>query len=51
MFSLGKVLQDKGYDTVFLYGGRGFFDDMNAFFAQNGYRTIGPGRSNTPTAP
>lgn len=40
MFSIGKVLQDNGYDTVFLYGGRGFFDNMNAFFTHNGYRTI-----------
>lgn len=40
MFSLGKVLRDNGYDTAFLYGGRGFFDNMNAFFTQNGYRTI-----------
>lgn len=40
MFSLGKVFQQKGYDTVFLYGGRGYFDNMNAFFSGNGYRTI-----------
>lgn len=40
IFSLGKVLHDNGYDTVFLYGGRGFFDNMNAFFAGNGYRVI-----------
>jgi phosphoglycerol transferase MdoB-like AlkP superfamily enzyme len=40
MFSLGKVLQDNGYDTAFIYGGRGFFDNMNAFFAGNGYRTV-----------
>ena len=40
MYTLGKVLQDKGYDTAFIYGGRGFFDNMNAFFAGNGYRTV-----------
>jgi phosphoglycerol transferase MdoB-like AlkP superfamily enzyme len=40
MFSLGKVLQDNGYDTAFIYGGRGFFDNMNAFFSGNGYRTV-----------
>nr|WP_305908674.1 sulfatase-like hydrolase/transferase [Methylomarinum sp. Ch1-1]MDP4521524.1 sulfatase-like hydrolase/transferase [Methylomarinum sp. Ch1-1] len=32
MFSLGRVFQQKGYETVFLYGGRGYFDNMNAFF-------------------
>lgn len=40
MFSLGHVFQQKGYDTVFLYGGNGYFDNMNAFFSGNGYRTI-----------
>ena len=40
MYSLGKVLQDNGYDTAFIYGGRGYFDNMNAFFSGNGYRTV-----------
>jgi phosphoglycerol transferase MdoB-like AlkP superfamily enzyme len=40
MFSLGKVFKDKGYDTVFLYGGNGYFDNMNAFFSGNSYRTV-----------
>ena len=40
MFSLGKVFKDKGYDTAFLYGGRGYFDNMNAFFSGNGYRVV-----------
>lgn len=40
MYSLGKVFKDIGYDTAFLYGGRGFFDNMNAFFSGNGYRIV-----------
>ncbi|WDP88482.1 MAG: sulfatase-like hydrolase/transferase [Desulfobacter sp.] len=40
MYSLGKVFKDLGYDTAFLYGGRGFFDNMNAFFSGNGYRIV-----------
>ena len=40
MYSLGKVFEDLGYDTAFLYGGRGFFDNMNAFFSGNGYRIV-----------
>ena len=40
MYSLGKVFQDKGYDTAFIYGGRGYFDNMNGFFSGNGYRTV-----------
>lgn len=37
LFSLGQVFRDKGYDAQFLYGGYGAFDDMNRFFAGNGY--------------
>jgi len=40
MYSLGKVFKDEGYDTTFLYGGRGYFDNMNAFFSGNGYRIV-----------
>ncbi|MDP2179556.1 LTA synthase family protein [Methylicorpusculum sp.] len=40
LFNLGRVFQLKGYDTVFLYGGLGYFDNMNAFFSGNGYRII-----------
>lgn len=40
LFSLGYVLQQRGYDTAFLYGGRGFFDNMNAFYEGNGYRIV-----------
>jgi len=40
MWSLGNVLRDKGYDVRFLYGGRGYFDNMNAFFAGNGYEIV-----------
>jgi len=40
MYSLGNILRQKGYDTEFVYGGRGFFDNMNAFFAGNGYGVV-----------
>jgi phosphoglycerol transferase MdoB-like AlkP superfamily enzyme len=40
LFNLGHVFQQKGYDTVFLYGGLGYFDNMNAFFSGNGYRVV-----------
>jgi len=40
IYSLGKVFKDKGYDTAFFYGGRGYFDNMNAFFSGNGYRIV-----------
>ncbi len=40
LFSLGRVFQQRGYDTAFLYGGRGYFDNMNAFYSGNGYRIV-----------
>ena len=44
--SLGQQLAAKGYDSVFVYGGRGYFDNMNSFFAGNGYRIVD--QSNVP---
>ena len=38
--TLGSVLRAQGYDTAFLYGGDGFFDNMNYFFGANGYRVV-----------
>lgn len=38
--SLGQQLAAVGYDSVFTYGGRGYFDNMNAFFTGNGYRVV-----------
>jgi phosphoglycerol transferase MdoB-like AlkP superfamily enzyme len=35
--TLGAVLRRQGYHTSFLYGGYGYFDDMNAFYSNNGY--------------
>ncbi|MEQ8205121.1 MAG: LTA synthase family protein, partial [Woeseia sp.] len=37
LFSIGSVFRDKGYKTTFFYGGRGYFDNMNAFFGGNGF--------------
>ena len=38
--TLGSALADQGYDTAFIYGGDGFFDNMSYFFGANGYRII-----------
>lgn len=40
LFSLGAVLRDRGYDTAWVYGGFGLFDNMNGFYAANGYRIV-----------
>lgn len=47
LFTLGHVFAEKGYEPIFLYGGYGYFDNMNAFFGGNGYtvvdrRALGP---------
>jgi phosphoglycerol transferase MdoB-like AlkP superfamily enzyme len=40
LFTLGSVFRSRGYDTAFIYGGYGYFDNMNYFFGHNGYRVI-----------
>jgi phosphoglycerol transferase MdoB-like AlkP superfamily enzyme len=39
-FSLGTVLSKIGYDLKFLYGGYGYFDNMNEFYKNNHFETI-----------
>jgi phosphoglycerol transferase MdoB-like AlkP superfamily enzyme len=38
--TLGSALARNGYDTAFIYGGDGFFDNMSYFFSANGYRVV-----------
>ena len=37
LFTIGSVLNSQGYESHFLYGGYGYFDNMNEFFSVNGY--------------
>jgi phosphoglycerol transferase MdoB-like AlkP superfamily enzyme len=37
MVTLGSVLDKDGYKSDFMYGGYGYFDNMNDFFESNGY--------------
>jgi phosphoglycerol transferase MdoB-like AlkP superfamily enzyme len=37
LFTIGSVFRNRGYKTSFIYGGRGYFDNMNAFFGGNGF--------------
>ena len=39
-WSLGNVLDQKGYQSYFVYGGRSYFENMNAFFGGNGYQLV-----------
>lgn len=38
LFSLAEVFNSKGYESQFIYGGYGAFDNMNYFFRNNGYQ-------------
>jgi len=40
LFSIGKVFFDKGYENKFIYGGYGYFDNMNYFFANNHFQVV-----------
>jgi phosphoglycerol transferase MdoB-like AlkP superfamily enzyme len=38
--SVGFVFKEKGYDNKFIYGGHGYFDNMNDFFSHNGFNIV-----------
>ncbi len=43
LYSMGHTFLQNGYDPIFFYGGRGFFDNMNAFFSGNDFRVVDQG--------
>ncbi|MHC1480861.1 LTA synthase family protein [Frateuria aurantia] len=40
LLSLADIFNARGYRSEFVYGGYGYFDNMNNFFAHNGYATV-----------
>ncbi len=40
LFTLGQVFENKGYESKYIYGGYGYFDNMNYFFDHNGYTVV-----------
>ena len=38
--TIGLLLGRQGFTSLFLYGGYGYFDNMNAYFAANDYRVV-----------
>lgn len=40
LYSLGHILNQRGYVSTFAYGGIGYFDNMNEFFQGNGYEIL-----------
>ncbi|MFM2344125.1 MAG: hypothetical protein RLZZ210_735 [Pseudomonadota bacterium] len=40
LFSMGKVMQDNGYESMYIYGGYSYFDNMQHFFSNNSYKVL-----------
>ncbi|MBF0272016.1 MAG: sulfatase-like hydrolase/transferase [Magnetococcales bacterium] len=40
LFSSGYLFRQRGYDTRFIYGGYGYFDNMNHFFGHNSFDVV-----------
>jgi phosphoglycerol transferase MdoB-like AlkP superfamily enzyme len=38
--TVGELLRHQGLETFFFYGGYGYFDNMNAYYAANNYRVV-----------
>jgi phosphoglycerol transferase MdoB-like AlkP superfamily enzyme len=43
LFNLGWIFKQRGYDTQFLYGGYGQFDNMGPWFSSNGFQIVDKG--------
>jgi phosphoglycerol transferase MdoB-like AlkP superfamily enzyme len=43
LFTIGTVFRNAGYKRTFFYGGDGYFDNMNAFFGENGFDIVDKG--------
>lgn len=40
LFTIGTPFQQRGYETVFFYGGMSYFDHMKTFYTRNCFRVI-----------
>lgn len=40
LFNLSTIMRKQGYSPSFIYGGYGTFDDMNSYYAANGWRVL-----------
>jgi len=40
LHTIGEVFADDGYEPIYLYGGYGYFDNMEQFFGSNGYTVV-----------
>jgi len=46
LFSISTILQQKKYQPYFIYGGDGYFDNMNNFFGGQGFDIVDRNRGN-----
>lgn len=46
LFSIATVLREKNYHPYFIYGGDGYFDNMNNFFGGQGFDIVDRNRGN-----
>ncbi len=46
LFSIATILKQKNYHPYFIYGGDGYFDNMNSFFGGQGFDIIDRNRGN-----
>lgn len=46
LYSINTVLSQRNYKSYFIYGGDGYFDNMNTFFAGQGFSIVDRDRGN-----
>lgn len=46
LFSVSSIIQSKDYHPYFIYGGDGYFDNMNTFFGGQGFDIVDRDRGN-----
>lgn len=46
LFSIATIFREKDYDLKFIYGGDGYFDNMNTFFGGQGFDIVDRNRGN-----
>ena len=40
LFTVGEIFKQQGYNCSFIYGGDGYFDNMNEYFGNNGFDIV-----------
>ncbi len=46
LFSIATILKQRNYHSYFIYGGDGYFDNMNSFFGGQGFDIVDRNRGN-----